>query len=93
MNNIKVIFYNVETVDSNAFESALISNNNYISHIVLKPGFYFVNFQGSAKDLFDALGVVIQEKSIIIHDLDSDNNAFWGYWNRNVWDWLRNNRS
>ena len=93
MNTVKMIFYNEETIDSNAFDSALSSNNNYVSHIEINPGFYFVNFRGSAKDLFDALGTVVQDKSIIIHDLDADNDAFWGYWNKMVWDWLRENRS
>ena len=93
MNNVKIVFYNTETIDSNAFDSSLVSNSNYVSHIVIKPGLYIVNYRGSAKDLYDSLETIIQENSFFVHDLESSNDAYWGYMNRNIWDWLRNNRT
>lgn len=88
-----MIHYNTETIDSNALDSSLTSNSNYVSHIVIKPGLYLVNYRGGAKDLYDSLGTIIQDKSFLVHDLESSNDAYWGYMNRNIWDWLKANRS
>lgn len=92
MNNVKILYYNCETVDTACIEQALTTNNRYRSHVLIKNGLMLVNFQGSARDLYQALGDHIQDKSVFIHDLDSDDNAYWGFLNRNIWEWLSENR-
>lgn len=93
MNNVKILYYNCETVETASIEQVLTNNIHYRSHILIKKGLMLVNFQGSARELYQVLGDLIQDKSVFIHDLDSDANAYWGFLNRNVWEWLSENRN
>lgn len=93
MNNVKVIYYNAETIDRVALESSIMSNSHCVSHLVIKTGLMLVNYRGSARDLFNAIELITGTNSILIHDLDPDGASYWGIMNKNVWDWLRDNRS
>lgn len=93
MNNVKILYFNSETIQSDDVTKVLSVSQNYKSHYVIKPGLLLVNYNGTAEEVFRTLGNLVMDKSVLIHDLDSDSNSFWGYMNRNVWEWLRNNRS
>ena len=93
MNNVKIIYYNIDTINTKDLEQALTSDKRYNSHTVIKPGLLLVNFSGTAQDLFSVFGDNIQDQNIFIHDLDSGNNAFWGYMNKQIWDWVKANRN
>ena len=93
MNNVKILYYNCETIDTASIEQALTNNSSYRSHALIKNGLMLVNFRGSARDLYQTLGEIIQDKSVFIHDLDSDTHAYWGFLNRNIWEWLSENRN
>ena len=86
MNNVKIIYYNIDTINTKDLEQALKSDERYKSHTVIKPGLLLVNFSGTAHDL-------IQDQNIFIHDLDSGTDAFWGYMNKQIWDWVKVNRN
>lgn len=92
MNNVKIIYYNVETIDDSSFENAVASNTNTVSHFIIKPGLLLVNYQGSAQNLYQALGDLIKDRSILIHDLDSDIQGYYGFMNKDIWNWLSENR-
>lgn len=92
MNNVKIIYFKPETIDSIALNSSICSNSNYISHIDIRPGLLLVNFSGTARELHSSLEPIIGQSRIFIHDLDSGNDAFWGIMPREFWDWVKQNR-
>lgn len=93
MNNVKIIYFNTDTINNKDLEDVLVNDEHHRSHIQIKPGLLLVNYQGTAKDLFDAFGPIIQDQNIFIHDLNDGNDAFWGYMNKNIWDWVKENRT
>lgn len=93
MNNVKIIYFNIDTIDCNALERKIKSFTSYRSHYTIKPGLLLINYNGTAKDLYEEFGDLITEKNIFIHDLDSGNDAFWGYMNKKIWDWVKENRN
>lgn len=92
MNNVKIIYYNVETIDESSFENAITQNSNTVSHYVIKPGLILLNYRGSSRNLYESLGDMIKEKSVFIHDLDSDPLCYYGFMNKEIWTWLSENR-
>lgn len=93
MNNVKIIYFNIDTIDCISFERKVQSFAGYHSHFSIKPGLLLINYVGTAKDLYNELGDLVNEKNIFIHDLDSGFNAFWGYMNKQIWDWVKANRN
>jgi hypothetical protein len=92
MNNIKIVYFNTETINKVALETILYSHANCISHYEIKQGLFLINFNGTARALYEIIENVVNENSILIHDLDCDESAYWGFMNKNVWEWLKNNR-
>ena len=92
MNNIKIVYFNTETINKVSLESLLFSNANSISHYEIKSGLFLINFKGTARELYALVENVVNENSILIHDLDADENAYWGFMNKDIWEWLKNNR-
>ena len=93
MNNVKIIYYNIETINSDAIENMVATNQKTISHYIIKPGLILVNFRGSAQNLYNDLIDYVREQSVFIHDLDSVTDSYYGFMNKSIWEWLRNNRS
>ena len=93
MNNVKIMYFNTDTINNKDIENILANSEHHRSHLQIKPGLILVNYQGTAKDLFEDLGGVIQDQNIFIHDLDDGNDAYWGYMNKNTWDWVKANRT
>lgn len=93
MNNLKFIYYNIDTIDKVLFETTLFNLPNCESHIEIKSGILLVNYNGTAKELYEATECVVHEKNILIYDLDDSRDAYWGFMNNKVWEWIRNNRS
>jgi len=93
MKNIKILYYNVETIDMNTFETSLFSQQKCVNHFIIKPGLLLINYAGTARDLYESVECVVHEKNIFIHDLDVEADAFWGFMNKDVWEWLKNNRN
>ena len=91
MNNIKILYYNIETIDGSTLEMSIRNSAEYVSHIEIKQGLLLVNFRGSARELYNSLSDEIKENSILIYDLDSEKDSYWGYMNKNVWDWIKQN--
>lgn len=91
MNNIKILYFNIETIDGGILEKSIGNSSDYVNHIVIKPGLFLVNYNGSAHDLYNKLTDVVKENSILIYDLEKGKDAYWGYMNKNVWDWIQSN--
>ncbi len=91
MNNVKIVYYNIETIDSDTFETMISSNQNTLSHYNVKPGLILVNYKGSAQALYESLGEVIKEKSILILDLSKEERAYYGFMNKDLWKWIEIN--
>ena len=91
MNNIKILYFNIETIDGSAIEASLRNCAEYVSHIVIKQGLFLVNYNGSARDLFDKVADIAMENTILIYDLEKSKDAYWGYMNKSVWDWIQSN--
>lgn len=90
MNNIKIVYFDSVGINSSAFEVRLRNLCNSI--FVIKEGFVLVNYSGSARDLFDSLFTSENRYNVLIHDLDTSENTYWGFMNRALWMWLQNNR-
>ena len=91
MNNIKFVYFNIETINSRLLENELVHSSQYKSHVEIKPGFFLVNFHGSAHDLYDIVSTITSDNSILIYDLDRNENAYWGYMNKSIWEWIKAN--
>ena len=52
-----------------------------------------VYYPDSSKVLYDSLGSLIQGKNIFIIEVNTESNAFWGYMDKGLWDWINNNRN
>ncbi len=91
MNNMKFLYFNIETINGDVLEKCLKGSPSYVSHIEIKPGLLLVNFRGSAQELYNSLSDEIKENSILIYDLDKSKDAYWGYMNKSVWDWIESN--
>lgn len=84
MSNIKYIDYDCSDVDNIAFDKKLdvISNDYYrIDNRSL-----LVNYQGSAKDLYDNLEPLVKGKNALIFEINYPD--YFGYHNSSLWDWL-----
>lgn len=88
---MKFIYYNTETIDEDTLQNSITSNPNTVSLFRLKPGLLFVNYRGTSQELYNSFGEFIKGNSILIHDLDSEEKCYYGYMNREVWEWLRDN--
>ena len=90
MNNIKILYYDSIGIDSTSF---LVRLRNICNSVfVIKDGLVFVNFSGSAHLLFDSLVTSENRYNVLVHDLDTSDNTYWGFMNRDLWTWLQNNR-
>ncbi len=92
MKNLKFIYFNTETINSDALESSLKKQVNYKSHIEIKPGFLLVNFDSTSHELYNTLSNIVDDNSILIYDLDDADDAYWGYMNKSIWDWIKSNK-
>ena len=50
-----------------------------------------MNFRGSARELYNSLGDMIKDKSILILDLNSEEKSYYGFMNKDLWAWLEIN--
>lgn len=91
MNNVKIIYYNIDTIDGEFLEASICSNNQTKSHYTVKPGLLLVNYQGTAQELYLSLGDLIKEKSILILDLANEPKSYYGFMNKDLWVWLESN--
>lgn len=93
MSNVKFIYFNIETIDGESLENRLRKNDKYVAHIEIKPGLLLVNFRGTARELYDSLSDLTMDNSILIYNLEKDSDAYWGYMNRNIWEWIKTNNN
>ena len=89
MSNIKIIYYDSDNISVVSFEKLL--TNTIESLYKIQPGLCLVNYQGSAKELYDIIQEFASGYNLLVMDISIDNNGYWGYMNRNLWEWLKNN--
>lgn len=92
MSNIKIIYYNSGAIDVSHFENKVKSLCKSICNV--KSGLLLVNYNGSAKELFDKINIEDNQIEILVVDVESqaDPLPYWGYMNRSIWDWFSQNR-
>lgn len=90
MNNLKLLYYDSNAINVISFEN-LISEQS-ISIYSIKPGLLLVNYNGTSKQLFDAIGPYTDNKNVMILDLDPGDNSYWGYMSKDLWSWILENR-
>ena len=93
MSNLKIVYFNTETISKISLEKKIFSNINFVSHYEIKPGLFLINFNGTAKELYDSVNTIVNENSIFIHDLDCVPGAYWGFITKNIWTWLKENKT
>lgn len=89
MTSIKMIYFDSIALDSVTFENRL--RNVCQSIYIIKEGLVFVNYNGSAHDLFNQLVPDGNRCNVLVVDVDTTSNSYWGFMNRDLWDWLRDN--
>ena len=90
MSNIKVIHFDSGNIDGVSLMQRL--NSLCASLYRFDNNSVVVKYLGGAKDLYEALGDFIQGKNIFIIDVYTDNDSYWGFMNRELWSWLKENR-
>lgn len=89
MTNIKMIYFDSVALDAVTFENRL--RNVCQSMYVIKDGLVFAHFNGSARDLFNQLVPNDNRYNILITDIDTSQDSYWGFMNKDLWNWMRNN--
>ena len=91
MSNIKIIYFDPENIDS----SSLLQRLNTLCSSVYRVNndILMVNYSELPKVLYDGLGSLIQGKNIFIIEVNTELNAYWGYMDKELWDWINNNRN
>ena len=84
MSDIKYIDYDCTNVDNVIFDKK-ISAITTASYRINKRSL-FVNYSGTAKDLYTNLESLIKDKHILILDISYPD--FYGIHNSELWDWL-----
>lgn len=85
MNNIKLIF--VENTDnSTEIRNKLQSLSNSVYTITSE--LYMIEYLGTPKELYDRLSETISGKNVFIQDVDTNGETYWGYMNKELWEWI-----
>lgn len=87
MNTIKVIYYDWE--DSNARNLEVLLEKKCASIYKIKSGLYLVYFDGTCKDLYNAIVDTSDSTHVLILDIDNSKESYWGYMETSVWEWLK----
>lgn len=87
MNIIKILYFDSIGIDAQSFETRL--KNECKSIYVVKDGLVLLNYDGTAKELFDSLFSSDNRYNVLIHDLDTSTDSYWGYMNIELWEWLK----
>ena len=84
-----MIYFDSVALDTVTFENRLrdICQSIYI----IKDGLVFVNFEGSAHDLFNQLVPDDNRYNILVADIDTSTNSYWGFMSRDLWNWMKEN--
>lgn len=89
MTNIKLVYFDSIGIDSVTFENRLRSHCHSV--YVIKEGLVVVNYNGSAHELFDLLVPIDNRNNVLITDLDVAENSYWGFMNKDLWTWMKEN--
>lgn len=89
MTNIKMIYFDSVGLDIVTFENRI--RNVCHSIYVIKDGLVLVNYNGSAHELFNQLVPDDNRYNVLVVDLDTTPNTYWGFMNKDLWEWMREN--
>jgi len=84
MSNIKYIDYDCVDVDNVIFDKKISAITTAYYRIDKRS--LFVNYSGTAKDLYTNLESLMKDKHILIFDISYPD--FYGFHNSALWDWL-----
>lgn len=87
MSNIKIIYFDSVGIDAQTLENKLRSECKSI--YIIKDGLAIINYDGTAQKLFDTIFAPDNRYNVFIHDLDTSENSYWGFMNRDLWKWLK----
>lgn len=85
---IKYISFDNSVVDAAVLEE----NLRLVCCSIYKNGRdqFFVNYQGSCHSLYENIAQIVGEKSILLLGVDADD--YWGYQNKALWEWIKQNK-
>ena len=91
MTDIKIIYFDSVSFDTVTFENRLRSICQSI--YIIKNGLVVAHYHGSAHDLFNQLVPNDNRYNVLVADLDTTANSYWGFMNKDLWDWMKGNIS
>lgn len=89
MSNIKVIYFDSESIDSIMLTNLLSSC--CISAYKVNSDFFIVKYLKSPKELYEELHSMIAGKNILITNIEISEGSYWGYMDKGLWVWLSEN--
>ena len=89
MTNIKIVYFDSIALDTVTLENRL--RNVCQSVYIIKDGLVMVHYNGSAHELFNQLIPNDNRYNVLVADLDVSSDSYWGFMNRDLWDWMRDN--
>lgn len=81
------LYYDRTEIDGSVLEQKI----QEISVSVYRNGSnqLFVNYKGSCKSLYDNIHSIVGENNVLLLNITSD---YWGYQDKELWEWLNENR-
>ena len=91
MNKILIIYFDFSQLSSNIMETILLRIG--YDFFKIKDGLFLVSTNITPKNLFEAIiGNFHQPVDINIFVCEMNHNAYWGYMNGELWDWINKHK-
>lgn len=91
MSNIKMVYLGVDSSKLPLLEDELIKNVR--SSYKVGNGTFLVHYSGTAKELSNFLRSLIGNETFLVLDINTTNESYWGYMNKELWKWIEQNKT
>lgn len=90
MSTLKIIYFDSIGIEPLSFENKL--RNLCSSIYTIKEGLIIVNYKDTAHNLFNQIVASDNRYNILIVDLDTSSDSYWGFMSKDLWKWFQENK-